>query len=108
MGFCREAHHIADRPYDLGGLYGTYAEDFGKGGAGGFYLGFDAPIEICDLSLQCADVAQDFRSQLPTEAGRGALGPYAAQDARGPIGRELPAGTGAVSKPLRTGRRARV
>jgi hypothetical protein len=29
------------------------------------------------------DVAQDLRSQPPTEAGRGALGPYAAQDACG-------------------------
>ena len=33
-------------------------------------------------------LAQDLRSQPPAEAGRGALGPYAAQDARCPLGRK--------------------
>ena len=33
---------------------------------------------------------QHLRRQPPAEAGRGALGPYAAQDARGSAGRELP------------------
>jgi len=57
VGLGREAHHIADRSDDLRGQYWTYAEDLGEGGAGSFYFGFDAPIEICDLSLQCANVA---------------------------------------------------
>jgi hypothetical protein len=57
VGLGREAHHIADRSDDLRGQYWTYAKDLGEGGAGSFYFGFDAPIEICDLSLQCANVA---------------------------------------------------
>jgi hypothetical protein len=40
----REARHVADRPYDPRGQYGTYAEDLGEGGARRFYLGFDAPV----------------------------------------------------------------
>ena len=75
---------------DRRGQDGTYAEDLGEGGAGGFHLGFDALVEVGDLSVQRPDVAQHLRSQPPAEAVRGALGPYAAQDARGPIGRELP------------------
>jgi hypothetical protein len=51
----REAHHIADRPDDLRGQYGTYAEDLGKGGAGSLYLRFDAPVEVRDLSIQRTD-----------------------------------------------------
>jgi hypothetical protein len=86
----REPPHVADRPYDLGGQYGTYAEDLGKGGARKFHLGFDAPVEVRDLSIERPDVAQDLRSQPPAEAGRGALGPYAAQDAGGSMGRERP------------------
>jgi hypothetical protein len=52
----------------------------------GFHLGFDEPIEVSDLPIQRPDVAQHLRSQSPSEAGRGALGPYAAQDARGSVG----------------------
>ena len=44
MGPGREARHVADRPDDPSGQYGTYAEDLGEGGAGSFYLGFDAPV----------------------------------------------------------------
>jgi hypothetical protein len=44
VGLSRETRHAADRAYDLGGQYGTYAEDLGKGGAGSFHLGFDAPV----------------------------------------------------------------
>jgi hypothetical protein len=44
VGLGREAHHVADRPDDLRGQYGTYAEDLGKGGAGSFHLGFDALV----------------------------------------------------------------
>src|ERR687890_119778 len=40
----REALHAADRPDDLRGQYGTYAEDLREGGTGSFHLGFDAPI----------------------------------------------------------------
>src|SRR5215204_5448794 len=29
VGLGRETHHVADRAYDLGGQYGTYAEDLG-------------------------------------------------------------------------------
>ncbi len=90
MGLGREAHHVADRTDDPRGQYGTYAEDLGEGGAGGFHLGFDEPIQVSDLSIQRPDVAQHLRSQSPSEAGRGALGPYAAQDARSPRGRERP------------------
>jgi hypothetical protein len=78
----REARHVADRPDDLRGKYGTYAEDLGEGGAGGFHLGFDAPTQVRDLSIQCPDVAQHLRSQPSAEASRGALGPYAARPRR--------------------------
>jgi hypothetical protein len=44
VGLAREARHVADRPDDLGGQYGTWAEDLGEGGAGSLYLGFDAPV----------------------------------------------------------------
>ena len=91
MGFGREARHVADRPDDPRGQYGPYAEDLGEGGAGSFNLGFDAPVEVSDFPVKCADVAQHLRRQAPAQADRGAaLGSYAAQDARGPIGRERP------------------
>jgi hypothetical protein len=87
----REARHVADRPDDPRGQYGTHAVDLGEDGAGGLHLGFDAPVQVLDLSVQRPDVAQHLRSQPPAEVGRGAaLGPYAAQDARGPVGRERP------------------
>jgi hypothetical protein len=87
----REARHVADRPDDPRGQYGAYAEDLGEGGAGSFHLGFDAPVEVSDFPVKCADVAQHLRRQAPAQADRGAaLGSYAAQDARGPIGRERP------------------
>ena len=60
MGLVREALHIADRSDDLCGQYWTYAKDLGEGGARSFYFGFYAPVQVCNLSLQCADVAQDF------------------------------------------------
>src|SRR5215208_5683364 len=91
VGLAREAPHVADRPDDPRGQYGTHAEDLGEGGAGGFHLGFDAPVEVRDFPVKCADVAQHLRRQAPAQADRGAaLGSYAAQDARGPIGRERP------------------
>ena len=91
MGLGREARNVSDRADDPRGQYGTYAEDLGEGGAGGFNLGFDAPTQVGDLPVQHPDVAQHLRRQPPTEAGRGtAPGPYAAQDARGPVDRELP------------------
>src|SRR5215208_7268674 len=40
----REALHVAGRPNDPRGQYGTHAEDLGEGGAGSFYLGFDALV----------------------------------------------------------------
>src|SRR5215211_2015712 len=40
----RKSHHVADRPDDLRCQYGSYAEDLGEGGAGSFYLGFDALV----------------------------------------------------------------
>ena len=67
------------------------------------YLGFDASMEVCDLSLQCPHVAQDLRSQPPAEARRGTLGPYAAYDAGGSVGRErssYPAGDEIPQKPV--------
>src|SRR5918994_1750792 len=86
-----EACHLADRAHDPGGQDGTYAVDLGEGGTGSFHLGFDAPVQVRDLPVKSADVAQHLRGQPPPEAGRGAApGPYGAQDARGPIGRELP------------------
>src|SRR5215208_4439235 len=33
MGLGGQTRHVADRPYDPGGQYGTYAEDLGEGGA---------------------------------------------------------------------------
>jgi hypothetical protein len=87
-GLGREAPHLADHAYDPRGQYGTYAEDPGEGGARGFYLSFDAPAQVGDLPVESADVAQHLGGQPPAqEAGRGtALEPYAAQDARGPLG----------------------
>src|SRR5215207_3192992 len=103
VGLGREPRHVADRPDDLRGQYGTYAEDLGEGGTGSFYLGFYAPVQVRDLSIQRTDVAQDLRSQPPAEAGRGALRPYAAQDACGPVGRKrsgYPAGDEVPQKPV--------
>jgi hypothetical protein len=92
VGLGGEVRHAADRPYDLRGQNGTYADDLGKGGAGGFHLGFDAPVEVDDLSVQRPYVAQHLRGQPPAEVGRGAaLGTYAEQDTLGPPGRECPA-----------------
>jgi hypothetical protein len=51
----REAPHISDRAYDPGGQDGVHAEDLGEGGARGFYLGFDAPVKVGDLSVQRPD-----------------------------------------------------
>src|SRR5215203_2091596 len=99
----REAPHVPDRAYDPSGQYGTYAEDLGEGGAGSFHLGLDAPVEVRYLSIQRPDVAQDLRGQPPAEAGRGALGPYASQDARGPVGRKgsrHPSGDEVPQKPV--------
>ena len=45
-------------------------------------------FKVRDLPVQRPDVTQDFRSQPSAEAGRGALRPYTAQDARGSVGRE--------------------
>ena len=91
MGLGREACYVPDRPYDRRGQDGTYAEDLGEGGAGSFHLGFDAPTQVRDLSIERADVAQHLRSQPPAQADRGALlRPYAAEDARGTVGRERP------------------
>jgi len=73
VGLGRETRHVADRPYDPRGQYGTHTEDLGEGVAEGFYLGFDAPVEVRDLPIQRPDVAQHLRSQPPAEAGRGAL-----------------------------------
>ena len=90
MPWGRETRHVADRPDDPSSQYGTYAVDLGEGGAGGFHLGFDAPTQVRDLPIQRPDVAQYLGGQAATQAGRGALGPDASQDARRPIGRELP------------------
>jgi hypothetical protein len=59
----RETRHVADRPDDPSSQYGTYAVDLGEGGAGGFHLGFDAPVKIGDLPVERPDVAQHLRSQ---------------------------------------------
>ena len=85
MGLSWEAQHVAGRPQDRRGQDGTYAEDLGEGGTRGFHLGFDAPVEVRDLPIQRPHVAQHLRSQPSAQAGGSALGPYAAQDARGPI-----------------------
>ena len=90
MRLGRETRHVADRPDDPSSQYGTYAVDLGEGGAGGFHLGFDAPVKIGDLPVERPDVAQHLRSQPSSEAGRGALGAYAAHYARSPGGRERP------------------
>jgi hypothetical protein len=58
----RETRHVSDRPYDPRGQDGACAEDFGKGGAGGLHLGFDALVEVGDLPVQRPDVAQNLRS----------------------------------------------
>jgi len=86
----REASHVADRPGDRRRQDGTYAEDLGEGGARGLHLGFYASAQVRDLPIQRPDVAQHLGGQAPTQAGRGVLGPYGAQDARRPLGRELP------------------
>jgi len=90
VGFGGEASHVADRAHDPRGKDGTYAEDLYEAGVRSFDLGFYAPIEVCDLSLQCPDVAQDLRSQAPADARRGALRSYTAQDAGGSGSRECP------------------
>ncbi len=51
MPLCREAPRVADRAHDPGGQYGAHAEDLGEGGTRGFHLGFDAPVEVGDLSV---------------------------------------------------------
>jgi hypothetical protein len=55
VSFGREARHIADRTDDPRGQDGSYAEDLGEDGARGFYLGFDAPVEVGDLPVQRPD-----------------------------------------------------
>ena len=55
MGLGRETRHVADRPYDPRRQDGTYAEDLDEGGAGGFYLSFNAPTQVSDLPVKCAD-----------------------------------------------------
>jgi hypothetical protein len=100
------------RPYDPGGQYGTHAEDLGEGGAGSFHLGFDAPVQVLDLSVQRPDVAQHLRSQPPAQAGRGAaLESHATQDARGSVSRERPghpAGEEVPQEPVQAASSARV
>jgi hypothetical protein len=66
----------------------TWVRVVPEASAGGFHLGFDAPTQVRDLSVERPDVAQHLRGQAPSEAGPGALGPYAAQNACGPAGRE--------------------
>ena len=103
MGLGREARDVTNRAYDPRGQDGTYAEDPRKGGAGSFHLGLDAPAQVRDLSIQRSHVTQYLRGQPPAEAGRGTLGTYAAQDARGPLGRELsghPAGEEVPQEPV--------
>ena len=58
MSLGREAPHVTDRPDDPRGQYGTHAEDLGEGGAGSFHLGFDAPVQVLDLSVQRPYVAR--------------------------------------------------
>jgi hypothetical protein len=84
----RETRHVADRAYDPRSQDRSYAEDLGEGGARGFHLGFDAPVEVGDLPLQRPNVAQHLRRQPPAQAGGSTLRPNATQDARGPLGRE--------------------
>ena len=103
MGLGRETLHTTDRPDDPRGQYGPHAEDLGEGGTGSFYLGFDTLVEVRDLSIQRTDVAQHLRSQPPAQAGRSTLGPYAAQDACGSMGRKRsghPAGHEVPQKPV--------
>ena len=91
MPWGREACHVADRTYDRGGQDGTHAEDLGEGGTASVHLGFDAHVQVRDLPVESAHVAQHLGGQPPAHAGRStAPGPYGAQDARGPLGRELP------------------
>jgi hypothetical protein len=48
-------------------------------------------VEVGDLPMQRPYVAKHLGGQPLAEAGRGAArGPYAAQEACGPVGRELP------------------
>jgi len=51
----RQTRHVAYRPDDLGGQYGSHAEDLYEAGTGGFHLGLDALVQVRDLSLQCPD-----------------------------------------------------
>src|SRR3569623_1442654 len=88
MGLRREACHVADRADDLGGQDGTHAEDLGEGGARGLHLGLYATVQVRDLLVLRPDVAQYLRGQASPEAGRGALGTYASQDARCAVGRK--------------------
>jgi hypothetical protein len=86
VGLGREALHVADRPDDRSGQYGTYAEDLGEGGAGGFYLGFDAPVQVRDLSIQCPDSKRSTSEANPrrrrAEAPSLSLMPRRTRDAR--------------------------
>jgi hypothetical protein len=87
----RETPHVAyPVPMILAASMGPMAEDLGEGGVRGFHLRFDASVEVGDLPLQRPEVAQDLRGQPPAQACRGALGAYAVQDARCPLGRERP------------------
>ena len=73
MRLGREACHVAYSSYDPGGQDGTYAEDLGEGGARGLHLGLYATVQVRDLPVKGADVAQYLRGQAPPEAGRGQL-----------------------------------
>jgi hypothetical protein len=106
-----ETHHTADRSHDLGGQYGACAKDLGESATRSFYLGFDALVQVRDLSIKCADVAHDLRSHSLADARRGALRPYTTQDVRGSAGRERsghPAGHGVPRKPVQAALNARV
>jgi hypothetical protein len=103
VGLSRETLHTADSAYDPGGQYGTHAEDLCEGGARCFHLGFDTLVEVSDLPIQRTDVAQHLGGQAPAQAGRSTLGPYAAQDACGSMGRKRsghPAGHEVPQEPV--------
>ncbi len=87
----REAHHVADRPHDPRGQYGTYAEDLVKGGVGSFHLGFDAPIQVGDLPIQRPD-----SKRSTSEANRRLR---LAEAPRGRMPRRMRAARGAESVP---------
>jgi hypothetical protein len=65
-----EACHVADRTYDPRRQDGSYAEDLGEGGAGGFYLGFNAPVQARDLPVKCADSKRSTSEKPTAGAGR--------------------------------------